>query len=359
MAASARRDYGTGSVSQRPNGTWEARAYLDGHRRAVSGKTRAEALRKLDALKRTATARAQPAQQRLGDYLTEWLGQQSGHLAESTAIRYRQLAKHAEPLAATPIGELRAADLRALYRSLTPAVSAGTILLIHRLLHKALGDAYRDETIPRNVVDVVRPPSVRRPAARILTLGQAKAFLAAAASDRYAVLWLLFILTGLRSGEALALRWRDVNWQAGTISISRSARRYPRTGWDERQTKTAAGTRTLYLPAVVLDALRQQRKDSTAELVFPSLAGTHMEPQNLHRRHWRPLLERAGLPQLRLHELRHSAVSLLLALGVPPHIVQRIVGHADSRVTMGVYAHAQDQETAHALELLAGRLTGT
>lgn len=358
MTAS-RRDYGTGSVTQRPNGTWEARAYLDGHRRSVSGKTRAEALRKLDALKRTATTKTQPAQQPLGDYLAEWLGQQAGHLSESTAIRYRELARHADPLATTPIGELRAADIRALYRTLTPALSTGTILLVHRLLHKALGDAYRDETISRNVLDVVKPPSVRRPAAHILTEEQAKAFLAAAASDRYAVLWLVFIVTGMRSGEALALRWRDIDWQAGTLTIARNARRYPGIGWDERQTKTAAGTRTLYLPSVVLDALRRQRKGSTSDLVFPSLAGTHMEPQNLARRHWRPLLERAGLPPLRLHELRHSAVSLLLALGVPPHIVQRIVGHADSRVTMSVYAHTHDQETAGALDLLARRLTGT
>ena len=348
-----KRDYGTGSVSQRPNGTWEARAYLDGHRRAVSGKTRADALRKLDALKRTATAKAQPAQQRLGDYLSEWLDSRRDQLKPSTHQRYVQFARQiTDALGTVTLGDLRAADLRVFYRELSRTYAAYTVLHIHRLLHHALAEAVREETLGRNVAELVQAPRVERREQPSLTTAQAKAFIEAARSDRFYVLWLLAISTGMRRGELLGLRWDAVDFRQGTITI-RNAATMLIDGWYEGPPKTIAGLRQFPLPAFLLDALKEQRRRiPTGNIVFPNTAGNLMQPNNLLRRHWRPLLERAGLPSMHPHALRHSATSLLLAAGVPPHIVQRIVGHADSRVTMAVYAHVHQADMGAGLAKL-------
>lgn len=360
-----RRPYGTGSVTQRPNGTWQARLELprgaDGRRHAkvVTGRTRAEAVRKLEAAKRAVvTDRAQPATQRLGDYLDGWLRDQEGHLTPSTYQRYEYTVRQiVSALGTVPLGDLKAGDLRALYRELMRSYAGSTVLKVHRLIHQALRDAVNEEVLPRNVADLVRPPTYVKPERRALTEDEAHAFIEAARQDRYYVLWLLAIGTGMRRGELLGLRWSDIDWRRGLLTV-RHQEQQLRTGWVGGEPKSAAGKRILPLPPTLIELLREHRKQSSTELVFTSTAGTLIGPSNLLRRHWRPLLERAGIPYVQPHALKHSAVSLLLAAGVPPHVVQRIAGHADPSVTMGVYAHAQDSDTAAALTTLDQRLHG-
>lgn len=369
-----RREYGLGTVYERA-GRWQAQFELapgpDGkrRRRTVSGATRAEAVRKLEAAKREAAAtRGAPDRQALGAYLETWLEEQRDHLRASTLQRYRELARHLAPLARIGLGALKPADVRACLREAGRTLAPRTVVHVHRLLHKALEDAVREELLGRNVCDLVRPPAVAATEPRTLDLAEARRLLETAKADRFAALWLLAVCTGMREGELLALRWADLDRARGTLTIRRSIRRVVRQGWQETPTKTRAGQRRLVLPAVALTALAAHRERQEAErrgqdwhdmgLIFPSYAGTPLEATNLLRRHWRPLLERAGLPRMRLHDLRHSAVSLLLAAGVPPHTVQSIVGHADARTTMAVYAHSRHDEEATALARLADRLAG-
>lgn len=369
----ARRDYGAGGVHQRPSGVWQAQFSLpaiDGtrRRRTVTGKTRAEALRKLEAAKRTAAVeRTAPEQEPLVDYLAGWLDDQRGNLKPSTQQRYRELVRHTGAIGHIAVGSLKPLDLRTLYRSLAKTLAPRTILHVHRVLHKALQDAMREERLQRNVCDLVQPPTVPEYEPITLDLAQSRRLLAAAREDRFFALWLLAIATGMREGEMLGLCWPDLDLTRGVLTIRRTVRRVQALGWQVGTPKTRAGGRKLPLPPFLLAALREHRERLDAErrrtpawhdmgLIFPNRVGTYMEATNLLRRNWRPLLQCAGLPYMRPHDLRHSAVSLLLAAGVPPHVVQHIVGHADARITMAVYAHSRQEDEADALAGLANRL---
>jgi len=370
----SRRDYGTGSVRQRPSGVWQASFALpvgpDGKRRrkSVTGKTRADALRKLEEAKRAAAVeRDVPEQEPLACYLESWLEDRHGDLKPSTRQRYRELVRHTATVGNIAVGNLKPTDLRALYRALLRTLSPQTVLHVHRVLHKALQDAMREERIGRNVCDLVRPPSVPDYEPATLDIAQSRRLLAAAREDRFHALWLLMVATGMREGELLGLCWPDLDRTRGVLTIRRNVRRVAGLGWQVGTPKTRASGRKLPLPPFLLAALREHRERQDEErrrtpdwhdmgLIFPSRAGTYMETTNLIRRHWRKVLGRAGLPSMRPHDLRHSAVSLLLAAGVPPHVVQAIVGHADARVTMAVYAHSRQEDEAAALAGLADRL---
>ncbi|MGW4426662.1 site-specific integrase [Streptosporangium sp. NPDC004631] len=168
----------------------------------------------------------------------------------------------------------------------------------------------------------------------------------------------LAVCLGLRRGELLGLRWQDVDLETGTLEVIQTLQRVGRR-LRFVQPKTEDSERTIPLPPICLDALKEHCKRQFAErsdhwpdwedhgLVFPSRRGTSMEPDNL-RRSWGEIRTAAGIGAVRLHDLRHTCVSLLLDLGVPPHTVREIVGHSDIQVTMAIYAHSSldDKRTA-------------
>ncbi|WP_315970669.1 site-specific integrase [Nonomuraea sp. C10] len=148
----------------------------------------------------------------------------------------------------------------------------------------------------------------------------------------------------MRRGELLGLRWEDVDLDAGTSEVVQTLQRVDGELRFVRP-KTENSERTIPLPEIGVDALKEHRRQQFAErsdawpgwedhgLVFPSRRGTPMEPENLHRS-WGAVRQAAGLGEIRLHDMRHTCVSLLLDLGVPPHIVPEIVGHSDIEVTI-------------------------
>ena len=171
---------------------------------------------------------------------------------------------------------------------------------------------------------------------------------------------------GLRRGELLGLRWVDVDLDGAELHVRQAIQR---VGGELHFTapKTRHSRRTIPLPALAVDALREHRARQAAErlaagtawrdsgLVFTTATGTPIEPRNLNR-HWYALRKRADLPPVRLHDLRHTCVTLLLDAGVPPHIVQVIAGHSGIQVTMSIYAHAAQEEQRKALRWLGERL---
>ncbi|MEU6414684.1 site-specific integrase [Microbispora sp. NPDC046933] len=163
--------------------------------------------------------------------------------------------------------------------------------------------AFPAEITPRNVAKLVKvsPPKYYK-VNRGLTVPQARALLKAAQGHRLGALYVLAVCLGLRRRELLGLRWEDVDLEAGTLEV----------------VQTSSG--------------------SAADF-FPFRRGTLMEPDKL-RRSWSEIRKAAGLGTVRLHDLRHTCVSLLLDRGVPPHIVREIVGHSDIEVTMTIYAHS-------------------
>ncbi|GGQ89548.1 tyrosine-type recombinase/integrase [Kitasatospora griseola] len=236
---------------------------------------------------------------------------------------------------------------------------------IHAVLRNALENAVREELILRNVARLVQVPTPDYGTGKGLTVPQARLLLKAASADRLHALYVLALAMGMRRGELLGLHWSAIDLERGTLIVSSNLQRVD----GELQlgpTKTASSLRTLPLPPFVLDALQAHREQQAQEraaagdrwkesgLVFTSRVGTPMEPDNL-RRSWYPLRDRLGLT-LRFHDLRHTCVTLLLDLGVPPHIVRQIAGHSDIGVTMKVYAHASLDEQRKALGSLSEAL---
>ena len=398
---------GEGSVYQRKSdGRWVASVSLgrgvDGkrRRRVVYGATRAEALRKRDEVKASVAAGVRVQTRRPGTldaYLETWISVTLRHrvmvgdLRESTRATYADKLRRyvvGTRLGGLPLEEIRPADVREWLAWLSarrtarkdPAtgsagiMSPGGVRLVYRVLRAALNDAVDDEILVRSPAATVKPPKARKPKADPLPLADAVAVLEAARGDRLEALWIVFLYLGLRHGEALALRWDDVDLEGGRVRVHRSA------GWirdpeelrrvlvEGDTVKTDASDGFVPLPAVVATALEEhrsrQRRERLAapvwvrrELVFSSEAGTLLDNSNV-RRAWVALCRRAGVTPRRIHDLRHTTGSLLLLAGVPVEVISVILRHESPAITAEIYAHVFDELPRGALDKLAALMAG-
>lgn len=245
-------------------------------------------------------------------------------------------------------------------------LSVRMVQSIHAVLKNALQAAVREEILPRNVARLVQVSTPKYKVNRGLSVDQARAVLKAAEDERLYAMYVLALCLGLRRGELLGLRWDDVNLELGTLEVVHAIQR---VGGELRfvRPKTEDSERTIPLPEICVNALRDHRERQKAErsdagpnwmeggLIFPSRVGTPMEPDNL-RRSWGRIRKAADLDAVRFHDIRHTCVSLLLDLGVPPHVVRDIVGHSDIEVTMTIYAHTALGEKRKALGKLGDAL---
>lgn len=245
-------------------------------------------------------------------------------------------------------------------------LSVRMIQSIHAVLRNALESAVREELLPRNVAKLVKVTTPKYKVNRGLTVDEARRVLKVARDERLYALYVLALCLGLRRGELLGLRWTDVNMTTGTLEVVQSLQRVEGELRFVRP-KTEDSERTVPLPQICQTALTthsERQKDEKAAagddwqdngLVFPTRIGTPMEPDNL-RRSWGRICKAAGLNGVRFHDIRHTCVSLLLALDVPPHTVKEIVGHSDIEVTMTIYAHTSVEEKRAALRKLGDAL---
>jgi integrase len=235
-------------------------------------------------------------------------------------------------------------------RKLDEGLAPKSVKHVHTTLHRALGQAVRWGLVPRNVAAAVDPPRVRTPEMRPLSPTQARTLLAAAEGNRLTALYVLAVTTGMRQGELLGLGWEDVDLDAGTVRVRRTltlARGGPRL----TEPKTRRSRRQIRLTASAVDALDRNRERQEAEgaakgdgwndqgLVFRTRRGTPIRRDNLHSKSWKPLLRRAGLPDVRFHDLRHTCATLLLTKGVHPKIVSEMLGHSSIAITLDTYSH--------------------
>jgi integrase len=172
---------------------------------------------------------------------------------------------------------------------------------------------------------------------------------ASEAGDRFEALYVLALHCGLREGELLGLKWDDVDLAAGTLQVRRTLSE-TRTGHIFEKPKNGKG-RSVKLSQKATEALRSHRTSQNearervgslwqnSELVFPTTTGTTMSCTNLLGRHFKPLLKRAGLPAIRLHDLRHTCATILLMAGKHPKYVQELLGHASISITLDTYSH--------------------
>jgi integrase len=189
-------------------------------------------------------------------------------------------------------------------------------------------------------------------------------FLEASRGTRFEALFVLAVTSGMREGELLGLRWRDLDLEASVLQVRHAMQRL-NGKWEFVEPKSAKSRRTIVLNGLAAEALRRHRTKQTAErlrngpswedwdLVFANEIGKPMEVGNLTNRYFRPLLKLAGLPQIRFHDLRHSAATLMLGANVNVKIVSEMLGHAQSSFTMDRYQHvslAMQREAAQAIE---------
>jgi integrase len=227
--------------------------------------------------------------------------------------------------------------------------STRQIQYIHAVLRNALSNAERDEIITRNVAKLVQIPAPRYKIGKGLPVSDVKCILAEAQRTRLYALYVLAATLGFRRGELLGLRWTDLDLDLGTVASAKTVQRVSgRLLMDD--TKTEDSDNTIPLPKITRRVLIEHRNRQAAErahagelwtdhdLAFVTVVGTPIEPRNLNRQ-FDGIRTRAGYPQVRLHDFRHTVVSLLLQLKTPPHVVQRIARHADLDVTLGIYAH--------------------
>lgn len=169
--------------------------------------------------------------------------------------------------------------------------------------------------------------------------------------DRLEARWVIAIALGLRQGEALGLRWSDVDLDEGVLHVRRALQRQPDGALKLAEPKTARSRRAVPLPPSAVDALRDRRLLQEEEeertgglwanrlgLVFTTSVGTPIHPRN-DLRSFRAITERGGLRRVRLHDLRHTTATLLLAQGVPARVVMEILGHSQISVTLNTYSH--------------------
>jgi integrase len=244
------------------------------------------------------------------------------------------------------------------------------VQLAHAILRRALNDALRDELVNRNVALLVKSGRVTTPEVEPLRPDELKLLLAEAPNDRLHALWLLLISLGLRRGEALGLHWDDIDFEAKTLSVRRSLQRRRtkeltpsgrrRGHLVEVDTKTASSVRTVALPEVLAEALREHRERQDLEradalawvnpnLVFSTHLGTWFDPQNVYV-FWHALCDRAGVRRCRPHDLRHTAASVLLMQGADMRTVMEVLGHSRMATTSDLYTHVLAEVKADAAQ---------
>jgi integrase len=359
-----RRAKGEGSIYHRKDGRWAAALTLEnGKRKFMYRHTQEEAVRALQIANQAkmqgnlTSTRNETVEMFFMDWLHFRLQPQ---VRERTYQGYHDLiVKHILPtLGHIKLQKLTPMQIQQLYDlKRQQQYSPQTILKIHKILRRVLEDAVYLHHIQYNVCQKVYPP--RQPKghliAKALSVAEAKQLLAAARGDELEALYVLAITTGMRQGELLALTWDDIDFTTGKLQVRRSLNRssQKQTGGVASELKTVSSRRCIQLTPMALDALqrhalqqkhlqeetKKRKEKREGRWVFCNTRGNPLRASSLIRSSFRPLLEKAGIPPIRFHDLRHTTATLLLSMGTHPKIVQELLGHSQIIVTLEIYSH--------------------
>jgi integrase len=260
-----------------------------------------------------------------------------GTVAKTTEDHYRAVIRRwiTPQVGRHRLGKLTPEHVAAMQRRLAEdGLSPHSIRMARTVLVAALSHAERTGLVARNVAKLAPGPRLGPRRDDAMTTAEVDKVLAAAAGDRWEAIAVLALRLGLRQGELLALRWDDVDLDAGTLTV--------------RQAKTRAGERTVPLLDDTLDAVRRRREIATGELAFAHNNGSRIDPRNL-RVWWKDLLTAAHVLYRRFHATRHTAATLLLDQGVPLEVVSAILGHSGLAITADVYSRVTADAKRRAL----------
>ncbi|MDR0294028.1 MAG: site-specific integrase [Oscillospiraceae bacterium] len=399
-----RRANGEGSVRQLKNGSWEARIMVgtraDGKPviKTFTAKKRAVAAKRLaDFIAGVRTAAApRPARETVGEWMEAWLcGYAATQVKTSTRVSYENIARNQiiPRLGRFRLTSLQRGDVDEFYQSLLRdgradgkgGLSPKTVRNVHIVLHRALREAVTRGRIDKNPASAANVPSPKSARAKrrfeVLTLGEQRALTALCGQDPAGAAVVTALNTGLRLGELLGLRWSDVDFAAGTISVSRQLSRLrDYTPGAETRTrlalengaKTGSSVRVIPMDRTLRDRLLAYKAAQNAgtppespgdgpvppDMVFTGRDGGFFDPATFRYR-YRRLLREAGAGRHTVHALRHTFATRALEAGVPVKAVSQILGHAGSQITMDTYSHVLPVFQAEAMTRIASYIAGT
>ncbi len=357
-----KRSNGEGSLCRRSNGTWLAQVTIEGRRKTKTFRLKKDAQAWLTDLNKQIQQGLtySGTKTTVEEALLDWLIVKKQRLRISTFQSYRRISlKHIVPrLGKFKIHDLTPARIQAFYNDLTAAgVGKRSIEQTHLVLHGLLKYARIHGLVANNWASVVEVPRHQVAQMSVWNESQVSQFLIFVKSDPF---YRLAFSTGMRKSEILGLQWKDLDWQAGTIYIRRQVVQPEGGGFDFGPPKTKLGIRKIRLGAGLIEALKIQQQVTipamkTAvsaitwkdyDLIFPSRFGTPISDTNIAHE-FQNLIKQAGLPQIRFHDIRHTAASLMLLHGEPLIRVAAILGDTLA-VLLSTYAHyiPDDQERA-------------
>ena len=376
-----RRPSGDGMVRKREDGRWEGRIVV-GHKsngdsifRYLSAGSQKELLVKLH--QNTEEYRdvdlREESKMPLGEWLDRWLEEYAApSVRPSTLEGYRgYIERNIKPrLGNKPVGKIVAEDIRQLYRELQEhgrqeehpqygyKLAGSTVRRIHGVLHEALDAAAQENLIARNPTDGIVLPRKKTTPKQVLNDTQLERFMTAIREDK---VWHDFfyteLTTGLRRGEICGLMWKDFDASTETLKILRSVNAPKRGELEIGETKTERGRRTIRLPPSTVQRLKERKKHSISQWIFPDPLAPEKPVRPSAAYYWmKRILREAGLPAIRFHDLRHTFATHALTSGVDAKTLSGILGHTNASFTLDTYTHVTPDMQKAASDVVGGFL---
>ncbi len=313
----------------------------------------------------------EPTKLTVKEYLERWLKDAARpRVSRRTANGYAGIVERyiLPSLGLQRLDKLQPLDIQKAYGDmLSRGLSARVVRHAHAVLHNALKQAVKWGILSRNPSDLVELPKVPHVERRVLSVEEAVRFIEAADMMPHGLIFVFALLSGMRPEEYLGLQWADVDLERKAAQVKRALVWHKRS-WSFEEPKTARSRRTVSLPRPLVEKLKAHRRAQAEQrlklgsswgaldLVFCSETGSPLQIPNITYRYFRPILERAELPRIRLYDLRHSCATLLLMADEHPKVVSERLGHSTIVLTLDTYSHVlptmQQQATARLESLL-------
>ena len=360
-----KRANGEGNIRKRSDGRWEGR-YTAGYHpesgkriiKNVLGKTQAECKAKLSAA--MAATRgidvSRADEYTVATWLRSWYEiYAKPNIRISTANRYQLMVEQytIPRIGSIKLTKLTAHDLQKLYKDLmengridrksghgNPGLSSTTVRSLHLMLHNAFERAVKERLIPRNPTEDCIAPKIQKFEMQILPPEHIMDYLEAADRRGLLPMFYLELVTGLRKGEICGLMWQDFDARNGVLQVRRTLHNR-KLGVDMLgKTKTRSGERTIVLPRSTAEILRRRKENAITQWIFPDPVRPELPlSPNCAYTHMKAILHKAGLPDIRFHDLRHTFATHAIASGVDAKTLSGILGHTNASFTLDTYTH--------------------
>jgi integrase len=298
----------------------------------------------------------EPASMPLNEYLDRWLDEiAKPRIRESTYSSYESVLRNyvRSKLGSKRLSDIQAYEVQKLYNNMKKdGLSSRTIRYTHVVFSSAMKQAIKWKMLMQNPCELCELPRLEKNEMKHLSAEEIAKFLQAAKDTKHFVVFLLAIESGMRPEEYLSLQWKDIDFEKKVLSVRRAiVWKRKGGGFTFTEPKTKKSRRSIPISNSAISALKTHRRNQleaklklganyeNLDLVFASEAGTPIQPKNLIDRHFKPLLKKAEVPDIRLYDLRHTTASLLLSAGENPKVVSERLGHASIVLTLDTYSH--------------------